>query len=120
MIKVDKKRTERINQGDIYRDIEYIESVDIINEEIEITKIIFPLVIVLTQDCDLQQVSAYRIDDIESPNNDNRKLFSIIVAPLYNEEMFLSGEHLNDNETILMKMTEIPKYRKKKKGHNSI
>lgn len=115
MIKVTKEITGRINQGDIYRDIEYIESVEIANKEIKISKIIFPLVIVLTQDCDLQQDSAYRIEDTETPNSDNRKLFSIIVAPLYNEEMFLAGEHLNDDETITMKMAGIPKFGKKKK-----
>jgi len=90
-------------------------NIEIINNEIKISKIVFPLVVVLTQDCDLQQDSAYRIEEINTPNNDNKKLFSVIVAPLYNEEMFLAGEHLNDNETITMKMERIPKYGKKKK-----
>lgn len=115
MTKVSTQVSERINQGDIYRDVEYIENIEIINNEIKISKIVFPLVVVLTQDCDLQQDSAYRIEEINTPNNDNKKLLSVIVAPLYNEEMFLAGEHLNDNETITMKMVPIPKYGKKKK-----
>lgn len=115
MTKVTTQISSRINQGDIYRDIEYIENVLIENNEIKVSKIIFPLVVVLTQDCDLQQDSAYRIEDVQTPNSDNSRLFSVIVAPLYNEEMFLAGEHLNDNKTITMKMTEIPKYGKKSK-----
>ena len=115
MTKVSTQVSERINQGDIFRDVEYIENIEIINNEIKISKIVFPLVVVLTQDCDLQQDSAYRIEEINTPNNDNKKLFSVIVAPLYNEEMFLAGEHLNDNETITMKMVGIPKYGKKNK-----
>lgn len=115
MTKVTTQISSRINQGDIFRDIEYIENVLIENNEIKVSKIVFPLVVVLTQDCDLQQDSAYRIEDGQTPNSDNSRLFSVIVAPLYNEEMFLAGEHLNDNKTITMKMTEIPKYGKKSK-----
>ena len=115
MTEVTTDKSSRINQGDIYRDIEYIENVSIENNEIKVSKIVFPLVVVLTQDCDLQQDSVYRIEDVQTPNSDNRKLFSVIVAPLYNEEMFLAGEHLNDNQTITMKMTNIPKYGKKNK-----
>lgn len=105
--------SDRINQGDIYKDIEYIEKVEIINNEIVISKITFPLIVVLTQDCDLQQDSAYRIENENPPSNDNKRLFSVIVAPLYNEEMFLAGEHLNDNSTIQMKMRSFQKFGKK-------
>jgi hypothetical protein len=115
MTEVNTNISERINQGDIFKDVEYIEKVEIIDNEVIVSKITFPLVVVLTQDCDLQQDSAYRVEDIPSPSSDNSKLFSVIVAPLYNEDMFLAGEHLNDNKTITMKMQEIPKYSKKNK-----
>ena len=115
MVKVSTKISERINQGDIYRDVEYFENIEVINSEIKISKIVFPLVVILTQDCDLQQDSVYRIEETLTPNTDNSKLFSVIVAPLYNEELFLAGEHLNDSKTITMKMVGIPRYNKKKK-----
>ena len=74
---------DRIYQGDIFRDIEYIEYALEKNGAFEISKIVFPVVIVLTQDCDLKQDFNNRTN-----NNDNhdKHLISVIVAPLYNIE----------------------------------
>ncbi len=44
-----------INQCDIFRDVEFIEYVKEDDSSIEVSKIVFPQVIVLTQACDLQQ-----------------------------------------------------------------
>jgi hypothetical protein len=108
---VEKKSIERIEQGDIYKEIEHIENVEIIDSDIEISRIIFPYVVVLSQDCDLQQASAYFRSDGQ-PKDQDKKILSVIVAPLYNEELFLAGEHLAD-ETINYKMQIIPKEKKK-------
>ena len=56
MIKIIKEDIDRVSQGDIISDVELIESATI-NEEgvLEISKIKFPFVFVLTQDCDLEQ-----------------------------------------------------------------
>ena len=51
--KVDKRRRTRISQGDVFRDVECIEYVVEKKGIIEVSKIVFPLIIVLTQDCDL-------------------------------------------------------------------
>ncbi len=51
----------------------------------------FPLVIVLTQDCDLVQDSNNR-----KKVTQNSKLLSVLVAPLYNAEHVFLGEHLDD------------------------
>lgn len=95
MIKVNRTKESRICQGDIFRDVEFIESVTELKGQLEINKIVFPLAIVLTQDCDLQQDYTDRFSRRKVSNQDKR-LFSVLVAPLYNVEHFYSGEHLSD------------------------
>lgn len=92
MIKVDIEKESRICQGDIYRDVDYYESVSYEKGVINIQKIIFPLVIVLAQDCDLAQNDQSRIN----PNsNQDKCLLSVLVAPLYNVEHVYNVEHLS-------------------------
>jgi len=113
MIKIDRVLSPRIQQGDIFRDIDFVQKLETVGDEVLIHQITFPLVIVLTQDCDLEQDSEYYINTGDAPSDDDKKLLSVIVAPLYNEELFLQGEHLND-ESIKYKMRSI---KKKKKGN---
>lgn len=134
MIKVETSIQHRVSQGDIYRNIEYIESINESEDEdggiIEISKIIFPYVIVLTQDCDLSQDFTFR-NESESTNEelcnlaqeiksqdksegpDDKLMLSVLVAPLYNVEDFYLGTHL---EKLDKKMTPINK--KKSPGNN--
>lgn len=79
----------RLCQGDILRDVEHIESVVHMDNYIEITKTIFPRVIVLTQDCDLEQDHKKRVGQPPKPT-----LVSVLVAPLYIAEHVFNGEHL--------------------------
>ena len=90
-VKVDKRRRIRISQGDVFRDVECIEYAIEKRGIIEVSKIVFPLVIVLTQDCDLEQDSSNR-----GKSTQNTKLLSVLVAPLYNAEHLFLGEHLSD------------------------
>jgi len=59
MIKIKKTKTPWLNQGDIIADVEYIESVvervQGNDRYVTISKIKFPLIIVMTQICDLYQ-----------------------------------------------------------------
>ena len=55
MIKIKTRKNARIFQGDIYKDVEFIEYAIEREGVIEISKIVFPFVVVLTQDCDLNQ-----------------------------------------------------------------
>jgi hypothetical protein len=96
MIKVNKSRKSRICQGDIFRDIEYIEYVSEKKGIIEVSKIIFPLVIVLTQDCDLQQDYKFRWSREGKSKTQDKWLVSVLVAPLYNAEHVFQGSHLSD------------------------
>ena len=62
---------------------------------VEISKISFPLVVVLTQDCDLEQDHKYHWG--RSPRSSQDKwLISVLVAPLYNLEHVYAGQHLSE------------------------
>ena len=104
MIRVKKTVPTRIQQGDIYKDIEYIEYLREEKGQIQASKIVFPYVIVLTQDCDLAQDNTFRKSPTEG-TQDNL-LFSVLVAPLYNAEHVYTGEHLSELE---LKMEPISK-----------
>ena len=105
MAKVRTHNVSRVCQGDILRDVEHIEYVHERNGIIEVSKVVFPLVVVLTQDCDLEQ--DYRVRwSRQKTNTDDKKLFSVLVAPLYNVEHVFAGEHLND---LSLKMQMINK-----------
>ena len=95
MIKVERTKSDRVCQGDIFRDIEYIESVTDEQGVLVIEKIRFPLVIVLTQDCDLAQDYGARCSQ-GPPRNEDKVLVSVLVAPLYNAEHVYAGTHLGE------------------------
>jgi hypothetical protein len=93
-MKPQVRKLSRISQGDIYKDIEYIEYAVEKSGDIEISKISFPYVVVLTQDCDLKRDFKFRYGR-PRPNNQDKFLLSVLVAPLYNIEHFFLGEQLS-------------------------
>jgi len=71
-----------VTQGDIFRDITFVE--DVFEGQpgmIHVPEIVFPHVIVLTQACDLAHA---------------RSLLSVLVAPLYTAEHVFAGNHLSE------------------------
>lgn len=90
-VAVKRTRNTRICQGDVFRDVECIEYVSEKRGIIEVSKIVFPVALVLTQDCDLEQESGSRLKAMRS-----NTLLSVLVAPLYNAEHVFQGEHLVD------------------------
>jgi hypothetical protein len=93
MIKVRRSRSSRICQGDILRDVEFIEYAVERAGKIEVSKVVFPLTIVLTQDCDLEQDYRFR----RSPATTQDKwLISVLMAPVYNVEHVYDGAHLSE------------------------
>jgi hypothetical protein len=84
-----------IVRKDIYKDIDYIEYVKEKSGVLEVSKITFPLVIVLSQDCDLAQDFNSRLKDSSSVNQD-KWLLSVLVAPLYNAEHVYQGDYLSN------------------------
>lgn len=112
MIKTKKTYQAIIKQGDIIKDIEFIESIDEKDGNLEIRKIIFPLVIVLSQDCDLNQDYDFRYGKYKEKQNHDKYLISVLVAPLYNIDHFTEGKHL---ELLGRTAQTITKFNKKKK-----
>ena len=95
-----------INQCDIFRDVEYVEYAIENEDTIEVSKIHFPYAIILTQACDLQQDhDAKQRLIMEGKGSQDKFLISAIVAPIYNFEDFLQGEHLKQ---LGMKMLSFP------------
>lgn len=103
MVKVRIQKKPRLSQGDVLRDVEYIEYAIEKSGNIEISKITFPLVLVLTQDCDLQQDDTFRSPE-KLKSTQDKWLLSVLVAPLYNVEHLYTGDHLTE---LNMKMTTI-------------
>ena len=93
MIRARLEPSERITQGDVLSDVEYIEYVVEEDGILEISKIVFPFVVVLTQDCDLLQDYAFR--GTEGKTQD-KWLISVLFAPIYNAEHVFQGKHLSD------------------------
>ncbi len=93
LIQINRDGLARLRQGDILSDVEFIENIDETDGKIVVSKIIFPLVIVLSQDCDLKWDFECRNKD---DSNNDKYLFSVIVSPLYNYEHFLQGDHLSE------------------------
>ncbi|WP_412536991.1 hypothetical protein [Marinobacter sp. MIT932201] len=104
MVKIKTGKESRVCQGDIVRDVEYIEYFSEKDGNIEVSKIIFPLSIVLTQDCDLSQDYKFRWSKASTPNED-KWLMSVIVAPIYNLEHVFSGEHLSELEMTMAQIS---------------
>lgn len=111
MIKVEIKKYNRLSQGDIYKDVEWIEAITESEGILTIEKINFPYVIVLTQECDLKFDYEYRWGKLKSTDNQDKYLISVLVAPIYNAEHVYVGEHLSK---VGFKMTGVP--RKGKSG----
>lgn len=121
----NESNNERINQGEILKNVPYFESYTENNGEFALTVLDFPFVIVLTQDCDLEQNKRDREKQNQSVENTkktllDKHLISIIVAPLYNSEHLFSGEHLSllgieshkpsSEQKKLIKQNQNPRY----------
>ena len=104
MIKIDTDNADRLCQGDIIRNVELIEYANLDAEGIlEISKILYPVIIVLSQDCDLEQDFNNRAKDTSS--NEDKHIVSIIVAPLYNVEHVYAGEHLSNLDLRMQRIS---------------
>ncbi len=116
--KKDNDILPRISQCDIFKNIDILEKILIIDSKIELTKITFPYVICMNQECDLK-------NDYDSSNPGiifDNQLLHLIIAPVFNFDQFLTGTHwgkiMNHKETLkksdtktkLICQNEIPRY----------
>jgi hypothetical protein len=93
MTRTERPNLPRICQGDIIRDVSYLDGVSESAGVLEISRLDFPLVIVLTQDCELEQEHQMRV---QPARNQDKWLVSVLVAPLYNAQHVYRGEHLSE------------------------
>jgi len=93
MIKAELSAEPRLCQGDILRDVSNFEAFREFEGIVEIQSVLFPNVIVLTQDCDLEQDFGFRSIARETQD---KFLISVLVAPIYNAQHLLVGEHLSE------------------------
>jgi hypothetical protein len=112
-----KVNPSRVSQGDIFQDIEILESFTVEKSKILVDKIIFPFVVCLNQECDLEADHTNK----ESMLCDNN-LLHIAIAPAFIFEQYLNGTHwgaiftTNDPQkrksTTIKKImdNEIPRY----------
>ena len=101
--KVLKTSKTRLSQGDILRDVHWLEYMAEGEGLIEVARVIFPLAIVLTQDCDLEGDYLFRSEDRLTQD---KLLISVLMAPLYNAEHVYQGEHLSE---LGIRMEKVPK-----------
>lgn len=92
-----KRNDGQIHQGDSYRDIDYIEYAEIVDGRVEISKIHYQYVMVLSQECDLtQDYTERRKDPSQQAVTFDKLLQSVIVVPMFNFEQFKDGSHLSN------------------------
>jgi hypothetical protein len=113
-----KHNAGRIVQGDILREVKFTDwDWDIKNSNIEIYEKVLPYLVIITQDCDLDQDFKYRTT---TTKNNDKLLQSILVCPAYGWEDFIKGDHLidfdlkmesiNSNQRNLIKHQQVPRY----------
>lgn len=91
--KIKRNQEQRISQCDIFHDIEVVEKISERDNGIQISYLHFPLVICLNQDCDLNSDSR---DKLKENSNKDCRLLHLVVAPLFNFDLFKQGEHWGD------------------------
>jgi hypothetical protein len=92
-----KPDPSRVRQGDIFRSVQFFESYRESAGNLEVVMLEFPYALVLTQDCDLEQNKSAREAACQVPavpQSNDKHLVSVLVAPVYNFEHVVSGEHL--------------------------
>lgn len=105
-----KHRSIRIYQGDLLRDFVFYTANPGRKKKnskiIELTKIEFPYVIVLSQDCDLEWCFK-RKDTIEIEGRkliqDNQFLPNVLILPAFPIDSLIDGNHLKDEFGIIQK-----------------
>ncbi|MEP7244114.1 MAG: hypothetical protein ABI885_10535 [Gammaproteobacteria bacterium] len=84
----------RLCQGDVLRDVVLLEAATDSEGELDVFERTLPYVVVLTQDCDLEQDDSARE---ETPKkNDDKHLQSVLLCPAYQSMKVRAGTHLQE------------------------
>jgi hypothetical protein len=89
----------RLCQGDILRDVVLFEATTGDGEDVDVIERSFPYVVVLTQDCDLEQDENARKE--VPKRNDDKFLQSVLLCPAYQSTKVKLGTHLSEMGRIM-------------------
>jgi len=92
-----------VDQGDILCDVELVEYAVEAKGVLEVAKIVFPLVVVLTQTCDVREDYALRWGK-SNKGTPRKAMLSYLAAPLYNAAQLIEGSHLRDLDIEIKKI----------------
>jgi len=84
---------DRISQGDILRDLDFV----VVGEDEEAIELKYQYLVVISQDCDLEQRNCLITADLECEDSCkifNQFLHSVLFVPAFPEELLRSGVHL--------------------------
>ena len=84
---------QRISQGDILRDMNFI----VIGVDEKIIELEYQYIVVLSQDCDLEQANNLILEDIKCEDECrlfNQFLPSVLFVPAFPSDLLRSGEHI--------------------------
>lgn len=97
------------SQGAIYRDVEVVPSAlpELSSGGSDLTSWVLPYVVVLSQECDLQQDSKSRTNLPREPDEQkqmeqrDKLVYSVLVSPAWAAAPFREGNHLREFGTML-------------------
>jgi hypothetical protein len=95
VIKISNIKENRICQGDILNNVKYIERFEEVEDFYDVSIINFPLVVIISQDCDLNEDYQFRYDIPIKHDDHDKIMFSLLVAPIYTADQILDGSHLS-------------------------
>jgi hypothetical protein len=104
---------ERICQGDILRDVKYLNV--LLNGEVQ--EFYFLYVIVISQDCDLEQFQA-KLGNQQIGSHFNQYLPNILLIPAYPAQLMREGNHLKDIYGITHERINTDKWKIVKSNNN--
>ena len=96
-----RKQLERLQQGDLLRDVTFSEVAATTDENVDIKERLTPYCVVLSQDCDLE----HDFTSWKGAGGDHDKILpSLLLCPAYVAELFRAGDHLKEESKIMQRI----------------
>ncbi len=112
-----KRTVRRICQGDVLRDVDVIDSyTKDASGTLEYDELSLPYIVVMTQDCDLDNDFKNRIET--NPEKHDKYLRTVLVCPAYISAEFKEGTHLEDLN-LKMERWDSKRFKQIKEQNNS-
>lgn len=103
-----KHNTERVCQGDILRDFSFYH----VDADGAIQEIVFPYMVVISQDCDLERASTQSSLDTQNTYQEIKQyLPNLIFVPAFVDEQVKTGTHLEELFGIKQEIYDTKRWR---------